>query len=87
MSVAENEIVQYVTIAADDFVELENLAVDARILKPLFKRLQELVQNNQAFFGDPPAGVHAAVIAVNKLEDLVEFYNYKHEMDTERPKA
>ena len=75
--IAEIEMVQWVTVAAEDFLKLENKATDGEILSPLFKRLTDLVEENPKFFGNPIAGVHPAVQAIDKLEDLVEVYNSK----------
>lgn len=78
------KVVKYVSMPFDDYVELEMMGQEVEALRPLFERLTDLVQNNQDFFGDPPAGTHAPTLAVNKLEDLVEFYNLKQERDRER---
>lgn len=38
------------------------------------KRLINLVQDNQDFFGDPPARASCIKLAADKLEKLIEFH-------------
>lgn len=40
-------------------------------LKGDLERLINLVQANQAFFGNPPAGTSCVKVATNKLEELI----------------
>jgi hypothetical protein len=41
-------------------------------IEPDIHRLIGLVQDNQAFFGDPPAGVSCIKLAADKLEELIK---------------
>lgn len=41
-------------------------------IEPDIHRLIGLVQGNQDFFGDPPAGASCIKLAADKLEELIE---------------
>jgi hypothetical protein len=56
-----------------DWTKLERLtaATYYQIVKPDLERLYALVQNNQDFFGDPPAGESCLKLAADKLEQVI----------------
>lgn len=49
-----------------------NIILKSFFLKDDLERLINLVQTNQAFFGNPPAGVSCVKVAIDKLEELAK---------------
>lgn len=62
------------------WMKLERLtgATYYQIVKPDLERLFALVQSNQDFFGDPPAGESCIKLAADKLEEVVSRWRIRN---------